>query len=281
MITQINKPPVTTRDSGSLLSSTDLMSREQTTPSTHTTETPPPPGGHIDQLDDLAALAVMLDNQAGAIAAIRDQLPAIAAASEKMLARLQRSDAARIIYAGAGCSIRLGVQDGVELLPTFNWPVSRLAYMIAGGSGALTLSVENAEDDTASAADQAEELQLTPDDTLIGLAASGSTPFTCKAIAAGNDAGALTIGIANNPDTALLHAAQCPILLHTGAEAVAGSTRLKAGTAQKICLNLISTLTMTRLGKVRHGLMVDMVAGNDKLRQRQQRILEELKNQHD
>ena len=160
------------------------------------------------------------------------------------------------------------MQDGVELPPTFDWPRRRIDYWIAGGPVALTDAVENAEDDENAASQAAFAANLSSHDVVIGISASGRTPFTCAAAKAAADGGALTVGIANNEAAPLFGYVDIAIPLVTGAEAVAGSTRLKAATAQKICLNMISTLVMTRLGFVRDGQMIAMKPGNAKLRER-------------
>ncbi|XDZ65730.1 N-acetylmuramic acid 6-phosphate etherase [Alphaproteobacteria bacterium LSUCC0684] len=243
-----------------------------------TTESIPDAARWLDQLSDPAALGIMAEDQAGAAAAVRASLPEIEKASRAILDRLKASSTGRIIYAGAGTSIRIGVQDGVELTPTFDWPEDRALYLIAGGPRALLRSVENAEDNAEDAQDQVRANTVGPDDVLIGIAASGSTPFTCAAVETARRLGALTIGIANNPASRLVALAEHGITLKTGAESVAGSTRLKAGTAQKICLNLISTLVMVRLGRVRNGMMSAMRASNAKLRARQIKIDAALKS---
>ena len=237
-----------------------------------TTESIPAAARWLDHLADSESLAVMVEDQGQAAASVRAALPEIEAASRAMFDRLRASATGRIIYAGAGTSIRIGVQDGVELTPTFDWPEDRSAYIIAGGPAALLRSVENAEDNSEDARNQIAEEKICADDVLIGIAASGSTPFTCAAVDAARQAGALTIGIANNPCSRLAATADHGITLLTGAESVAGSTRLKAGTAQKICLNLMSTLVMVRMGRVRNGMMSAMRASNAKLRARQLRI---------
>ena len=210
----------------------------------------------------------MLDNQAEAIAVIGNALPQITKVVKALYTRLAGSDTGRLVYIGAGTSARIGVQDGAELLPTFGWPDRRTAFIIAGGEAALLQPVENAEDDEQVAQSDITRLTLGPDDCLIGLAASGRTPFTCAGIRAARHAGCLTVGISNNHSTPLLDEADYPICLATGAEALAGSTRLKAGTAQKICLNLLSTQLMVLLGRVSHGLMTEMTPRNAKLRAR-------------
>ena len=234
-----------------------------------TTESFPDPERWLDQLSPSDAMAVMAEDQAKAAQVVRDHLDAITTAALAAYTRLDQSSTGRLIYAGAGTSARIGVQDGVELTPTFSWPEHRRGFMIAGGPDALLRSVENAEDDADDAAHQVATLKLNDSDVLIGIAASGKTPFTIAALEAARECGALTIGIANNPDTPLLNAAEYPILLHTGAESLAGSTRMKAGTAQKICLNLISTLIMVQMGRVQQGMMSQMQATNAKLRHRQ------------
>ncbi len=217
------------------------------------------------------ALAAMLDSQAEAIAAVRAAIPALALAVRAAAARLGTDG--RLVYAGAGASGRLAVQDGVELHPTFGWPHARLAYLVAGGDAALTRSVEGAEDDASGGQAAAAALRLGSTDVVLAVAASGRTPFTVAVQQAARDAGALTVALASNPGTPLLLGADHPLALPTGPEFLAGSTRLAAGTAQKIALNLFSTRLMTELGRVYHGLMVHVVASNDKLVQRAQGIV--------
>lgn len=244
-----------------------------------TTESVPPSSRWLDVLDDLKALEVMAEDQQAAVQAVQQAIPAIADVAAAVHARLAAHDDSRLFYAGAGTSARIGVQDGVELTPTFGWPLARTGFLIAGGEAALIRSVEGAEDDAAAARTAVAENSISSADVVIGVAASGTTPYTCTAVAAARAAGALTIGVASNADTPLLDAAEHAIALLTGHESVAGSTRMKAGTAQKICLNMISTLVMVRMGKVKNGLMVDMQASNQKLRDRQRRIDDLLKDQ--
>ena len=222
----------------------------------------------LDRLGVDEALSVMLDNQAEAISALNAALPQIAPAIHAADKCLSSDNRSRLVYAGAGTSARIAVQDGSELLPTFDWPSSRVAYLIAGGVEALMRPIEGAEDSAEAATQAADALQLRAGDVVICLAASGNTIYTLAVARAAKAAGALTIGIANNRDTGLLAAADYPVLLETGAEALAGSTRLKAGTAQKICLNLISTQLMVLQGRVKNGLMSEMQPRNEKLRRR-------------
>jgi N-acetylmuramic acid 6-phosphate etherase len=174
----------------------------------------------------------------------------------------------RLIYVGAGTSGRLGVLDGVELNPTFSWPHERALSLLAGGKGAMFQAVEGAEDDRAQGAADLAALQAQANDVVILLAASGNTPYVLGALDAARASGALTIGIANNPGTPVVQGAEFGITLDTGSEIISGSTRLKAGTAQKIALNTLSTAIMVRLHKVYGNLMVDMKPSNAKLVQR-------------
>ena len=216
-------------------------------------------------------VAALHESQLTAVAALTPALPAIARAVEEAAVRLRRGG--RIMYVGAGTSARIGVQDGAELLPTFNWPAGQVAFVIAGGEQALLRAVENAEDSGEAGARRIEELNTGKDDVVIGLAASGTTPFTVSAVNAARTRGALTIGIANNAGTLLLQSCDHSIPIETGPEAIAGSTRLKAGTAQKVALNLISTAVMLRLNRVYRGMMVDMRPTNHKLRQRSEQMV--------
>ncbi len=209
------------------------------------------------------ALAAMLDNQFGAFAAVRLAVPLLATAATAAAERLRLRG--RLIYCGAGASGRLAVQDGVELYPTFGWPTERLVYLIAGGERALTRSAEGAEDDAEAGVGAATALQACANDVVVAVAASGTTRYTCAVLKVARAAGALVVALANNPGTPLLAGADHPVLLHTGPEFLAGSTRMTAGTAQKIALNLFSTRLMTELGRVYQGRMVDMVPSSTKL----------------
>ncbi len=214
-----------------------------------------------------AMLDAMLENQLAAVAAVRPALSALEAAAMAAVARLRTGG--RLAYAGAGTSGRIAVQDGAELPPTFDFPRDRLLLRMAGGDGALVRAAEGAEDEPSGR----DAAGLGAADVLVGVAASGTTPYTIGCIRVARAAGALTVGIANSPDAPLLAAAEHSILLPTGPEPIAGSTRLGAATAQKVALNLFSTLVMTRLGRVYRGQMVDMLASNAKLRRRAVRML--------
>jgi len=228
----------------------------------------------MDAWPSLDILDALLEGQMAAVAAVRPAQPALAAAAEAAAARLL--DGGRLAYAGAGTSGRIAVQDGAELTPTFNWPRDRLSFLMAGGNAALTEAVENAEDREDLARHDVALAGLGAADVLLGIAASGATPYTLACLQAARSAGALTIAIANSPAAPLLATAHHPVLIETGAEPVAGSTRMKAGTAQKAALHLFSTLLMVRLGRVYRGQMVDMAARNSKLRARAVRMLQTL-----
>lgn len=227
------------------------------------TESVNPRFADIDRWPTTEAVEAMLEGQMSAIASIKSQTGQIAAAAEAAAERLRAGG--RLVYVGAGTSGRVAVQDGVELGPTFGWPATRLLYLIAGGTDALVHSAEGAEDDADDARSRIDEAAIGQGDVVIGVAASGRTPFTIAALKAAKAAGALTIAIANNAGTELLDVADHGLLAATGSEAIAGSTRMKAGTAQKAILNLLSTAIMLRLGRVYRGLMVNMVISNEKL----------------
>jgi len=219
-------------------------------------------------------LEAMIEGQFTAVAAVRAARLALEKAALAIEPRLR--DGGRLVYAGAGTSGRLAVQDGAELMPTFSWPQERLLLLIAGGREALVQSVEGAEDESEEAIRLLRRSAIEPRDVLIAVAASGTTPFTLACLREAKQRGALTIAIANNWDTPLLVEAEHPIWLDTGPEPIAGSTRMKAGTAQRIALNLLSSLVMIRLGRVYRGLMVDLKAVNKKLIRRSEKILLEL-----
>jgi N-acetylmuramic acid 6-phosphate etherase len=235
------------------------------------TERPSPRYTNIDLWEPLDALDAMIEGQLSAVAAVRAARSALLRAALAMEARLRAGG--RLIYAGAGTSGRLAVQDGAELLPTFSWPRERLLLLIAGGDAAMVQAVEGAEDEAGQAIALVRHHKLGANDVLIAVAASGTTPFTLAALREASRLGALTIGIANNEGAPLLTEASCPVLLETGPEPIAGSTRMNAGTAQRIALNLLSSLAMIQLGRVYAGLMVEVQATNAKLAARRERMV--------
>ena len=229
----------------------------------------------LDLWDSAQAAEALWEGQMTAVAALRPALPALAAAADAAAARLA-AGAGRLIYAGAGTSGRLAALDAAELPPTFDWPHERIALLIAGGTASLLRATEGAEDDAETARAGLADMEAGPADVLIALAASGGTPFSVTALETARARGALTVAIANSSGTPLLAAAEQAILIDTGAEAISGSTRMKAGTAQKAALTLLSTLIMIRLGRVHEGRMIEMRPTNAKLLARARRMVAEL-----
>ena len=227
------------------------------------TETPAASHAQLDQYPTLELVNVLVDDQFAAVDAVRAAAPQIGAAVTAALPRIEAGG--RILYVGAGTSGRLGMLDSVELYPTFSWPKERAIALLAGGQGAMFVAVEGAEDDLEQGARDLGATGVGPNDVVLLLAASGATPYVLGALRAARAAGALTIGFANNPDAPVVREAEIGITLDTGAEVVSGSTRLKAGTSQKIALNTFSTALMVRLNKVYGNLMVDLKATNAKL----------------
>ncbi|MFJ8020704.1 N-acetylmuramic acid 6-phosphate etherase [Streptomyces sp. NPDC096311] len=238
---------------------------------TLTTEAFRPELSQIDRLPTLEIAKIMNAEDATVPTAVATQLPRIAAAIDAVAERMSRGG--RLIYAGAGTAGRLGVLDASECPPTFNTDPSEVVGLIAGGPSAMVTSVEGAEDSKELAEADLKELSLTPDDTVVGVSASGRTPYAVGAVEHARARGALTIGLSCNAHSALAAAAEHGIEIVVGPELLTGSTRLKAGTAQKLVLNMLSTITMIRLGKTYGNLMVDVRASNEKLRARSRRIV--------
>ena len=225
----------------------------------------------LDDWEPADVLQAILDGQFAALAAVHAAQPLIGSA---VLATTERlSGGGRLVYIGAGTSGRLAVQDGVELTPTFGWPRDRLLFLVAGGEAALTRSIEGAEDDATAAESAVAAAGLGSGDVAVGLSASGTTPYTVAALRQAGADGALTVGVACNPQAPLLAAAEHPVLLATGSEVIAGSTRMQAGTAQRAFLTMFSSAVMVGLGHVHDGLMVDVQATNRKLVERSVRML--------
>ncbi|MFE0471988.1 N-acetylmuramic acid 6-phosphate etherase [Streptomyces sp. NPDC058947] len=236
-----------------------------------TTEAFRPDLADIDRLPTLEIARLMNGEDATVAGAVAARLPEIAAAIDAVAQRMGRGG--RLVYAGAGTAGRLGVLDASECPPTFNTDPSRVVGLIAGGPGAVVTSVEGAEDSRELARADLKPLGLTPDDTVVGISASGRTPYAIGAVEHARDRGCLTVGLSCNPGSPLAAAAEHGIEIVVGPELLTGSTRLKAGTAQKLVLNMLSTITMIRLGKTYGNLMVDVRASNDKLRARSHRIV--------
>ena len=224
----------------------------------------------LDRYETPALIAAFVDDQQGAVAAVQAAVPDLARAVDAAVPRIAAGG--RLIYIGAGTSGRLGVLDSVELNPTFSWPRERARALMAGGDSAMYAAVEGAEDDGPQGSADLHRLGPTENDVVLLIAASGATPYVLGALQAARASGSLTIGIANNPGSPLAAFAEIGITLDTGAEVISGSTRLKAGTAQKIALNTFSSALMVRLHKVYGNLMVDLRATNAKLLRRAQRL---------
>lgn len=235
------------------------------------TESQNPRTMEIDQLSTLEIVERINDEDAKVAAAVREALPQIAQAVDGIADRMARGG--RLIYVGAGTSGRMGVLDAVECVPTYNADPSQVVGLMAGGYGALVHSVEGAEDDADAGRADLLALKLTADDAVVGIAASGRTPYVLGALAYAGEIGALTVGIACNVPAAVLDAAQVRIGVPVGPEVITGSTRMKAGTAQKLVTNMLSTATMVKLGKVYGNLMVDMRPTNIKLIDRARRMI--------
>ncbi|MFD9974624.1 N-acetylmuramic acid 6-phosphate etherase [Streptomyces sp. NPDC059017] len=236
-----------------------------------TTEAFRPELAGIDRLPTAEIARLMNGEDRTVPDAVATQLTAIAAAIDATADRMARGG--RLVYAGAGTAGRLGVLDASECPPTFNTGPDEVVGLIAGGPSAMVEAVEGAEDSKELAAADLDGLGLTALDTVVGVSASGRTPYAIGAVEHARTAGALTIGLSCNADSALAAAAEHGIEVVVGPELLTGSTRLKAGTAQKLVLNMISTITMIRLGKTYGNLMVDVRASNDKLRARSRRIV--------
>lgn len=228
-----------------------------------TTESPSDQHPDLDLYATIELVRAFTEDQVHAASIVNAESAQIARAVDAAVPRIAAGG--RIIYAGAGTSGRLGLLDSVELWPTFGWPKERALALLAGGRSAMFGAVEGAEDDRAQGALDFHALQPTARDVVIALAASGATPYVLGVVEAARAAGALTIGIANNPRAPLTTQVEFGITLDTGRETISGSTRLKAGTAQKIVLNTLSSAIMVRLHKVHGNLMVDVLPTNAKL----------------
>jgi len=229
----------------------------------------------LDLRTNQSILQVLLDSQQQAVVAVQQASTQLDQAVHEAALRLaEDGSAGRLVLLGAGASGRIAVQDGAELWPTFSWPHERLLCCMAGGQQALTQSVENVEDDTQDAVEQVQQYNIGTQDVVVAMAASGRSAWTCEWLRQARAHGALCIGMANNANTPLLELAQIGVFLDTGAEVLAGSTRMAAGTAQKIALNLFSTTLMIRLNRTYGNLMVDMGAVNNKLDTRRVKLLQ-------
>lgn len=238
------------------------------------TEQNNPATAAIDRMSPLEIVQAMNAEDATVAAAVARELPQIARAIEAIAARLRGGG--RLIYMGAGTSGRLGVLDASECPPTFNVSPELVVGRIAGGPMALTRAAENSEDSAEGGETDARALGVRAEDAVVGIAASGCTPYVLGALAHAKQQGALTVGLACNAETPLARLVDISIAPVVGPEVITGSTRLKAGTAQKMVLNMVSTGTMVLLGKTWGNLMVDVQATNAKLRRRAVEIVSQV-----
>ncbi|MET8358935.1 N-acetylmuramic acid 6-phosphate etherase [Micromonospora sp. NPDC005171] len=241
--------------------------------STLGTETRNDKTSDLDRMSPTELLLAMNDEDRTVADAVRRAVPDIAAAVDVIVASLRQGG--RLIYLGAGTSGRIGMLDAVEIPPTFGTTPDRVVGLLAGGARAFGVAVEGAEDDPTRAVADLDEVGLTARDTVVGLAASGRTPYVVGGLDHARARGAATVSVACNTDAVTSRHADVAIEVPTGPEVLTGSTRLKAGTAEKLVCNMLSTATMARLGKVYGNLMVDMNATNEKLVDRARRIVAE------
>lgn len=227
------------------------------------TEAPNSRHANLDLYPTEELVNAFIDDQAQAASAVRAVNKQLVLAVEAAVPRI--AGGGRLVYVGAGTSGRLGLLDSVELYPTFSWPRERAVAVLAGGARAMYEAIEGAEDDRQQGAADIRAIDVNASDVIILLAASGVTPYVLGAMKAARAAGALTIGLCNNPQAPVALEAEIGITLDTGQEVISGSTRLKAGTSQKIALNTLSSAIMVRLHKVHGNLMVDLKPTNAKL----------------
>src|SRR5262245_11887621 len=228
------------------------------------TEAWDPAGADLDLRSTADLVSAMNDADATVPAAVARARDALAAAIDAIVERLARGG--RLVYVGAGTSGRLALVDAAELTSTFAVPPGRVVALVAGGVNSTAAAQEHAEDDSSAAADQLRELGLTADDAVVGITASGRTPYVLGGLEEARRVGAATVGVVCVEGSELSGLVDHEVAVVVGGEVVSGSTRLKAGTAQKLVLNTISTVAMVRLGKTFGNLMVEVVATNDKLR---------------
>ena len=241
---------------------------------TLTTESENPASRHIDQMTS-SEIVGLINEEDGMVAdAVQGALPQVARAIDAIADAIQTGG--RLFYVGAGTSGRLGVLDAAECVPTFSTPPDLVQGLIAGGEAALTRSIEGAEDDSESAKSDLMQRRVTAADVVCGIAASGQTPYVIGALQYARTIGARTIAIACNSASPLAALADISICVDVGPEVITGSTRMKAGSAQKMILNMLSTGTMIRSGKVYGNLMVDVKVSNEKLSGRARRLIQQL-----
>lgn len=229
---------------------------------------------NIDELSSLEIVKKINEEDHQVPQAINKVLPVIALLVDEIVSAFKQGG--RLIYIGAGTSGRLGVLDASECVPTFGTPAEQVIGIIAGGDKALRQALEGAEDNKKQAIEDLRAINLSNKDILVGIAASGRTPYTLSALVYANSLGAVTGCVVNSPQSPMEQEAKYAIVAESGPEVVTGSTRMKAGTAQKLVLNMLTTASMIQIGKVYSNLMVDVQPTNDKLVQRAKNIIAEL-----
>ena len=237
------------------------------------TEQRNPASKNLDRMTALEIVRLMNREDRKVAIAVEREIAAIARAVDGIVSRIEKGG--RLIYVGAGSSGRIAVLDASEWPPTFGTSPELVKALIAGGARAIVQSVEGAEDRTQDAVRDLEKIRLTANDAIVGIAASGTTPYVIAAIRYAKKKGALTIGVTSNKRSPLAKTPKIAIMPMVGPEVLTGSTRLKAGTSQKMVLNMLSTATMVRLGRAYDNLMIDLGQTNTKLRERAKRILEQ------
>ena len=229
---------------------------------------------NIEEWNNKSILSGLMESQQKAFDSVKNSLGEIENAVSLAVKKIQKYKSSQIVYVGSGTSGRIGMLDGVELIPTFGWPTNRLKFCFSGKD--VSKPSEGSEDDIELAKNDFQKSNITSNDVVICVAASGTTKYTVAILEMAKKIGAMTIAIFNNNKSTLLNKADVKIYLSSGSEFLAGSTRLAAGTSQKITLNLFSTCLMIRLNKVYKGFMVDMKVSNAKLRKRAESMLSEI-----
>ena len=231
---------------------------------------------HIDKMDTLSQLRLMNEENINSVRAVEAALESIALAIDEISDAFKSGG--RLFYIGAGTSGRLGVADAAECPPTFGIGYERVIGIIAGGEGSLKKASENAEDIGTAGVEELKKYGLCSNDTLVGISAAGGAAYVVKAIEYANEIGCVTVGVTSNEGSALFNVAKHPIFTDTGAEVITGSTRLKAGTAQKLVLNMISTILFVKCGYVYENMMVNLKPTNIKLKARMVGIVKDILN---
>ena len=249
---------------GTMMSEHKILKTEMRNPSTT----------HIDRMSTAEMLECIQKENENAVRAVREALGSIEIACDVIAEKL--SQGGRLIYIGAGTSGRIGVLDASECPPTFGVPKEMVIGIIAGGEKCMFQAAEGAEDNYQNGIKDLKDRNLAPNDVVVGISAAGNAQYIIGALDYANELGCETVGITSNENTLITKCAKIPIITDTGAEVITGSTRMKAGTAQKIVLNMLSSVAMIKLGKVYENMMINLRPTNDKLTKRMIRIVTEI-----